>query len=107
MKDVLTKEIRGRRLREIQKYQLDIQAKLRSEMEGKVFRVLVEKKGQMKGVTKWMGRTSCFRIVHFEPESLDQSYQWHWVDVRITQATALSCQGEVVFDYGRKPGLIQ
>ena len=107
MKDVLTKEIRGRRLREIQKYQLEIQAKLRSEMEGKVFRVLVEKKGQMKGVTKWMGRTSCFRIVHFEPEKLDQNYQWHWVDVRITQATALSCQGEIVFDHGRKPGLLQ
>lgn len=96
MKDVLTKDIRGRRLREIQAYQLNIQEKLRADMVGKTYRVLVEKQNQMKGVKKWMGRTSCFRIVHFEPESEEMNYQWKWVDVKITQATALSCQGEVV-----------
>lgn len=98
MKDVLTKDIRGRRLREIQKYQLDIQEKIRKEMEGKTYRVLVEGKSSMKGITKWKGRTSCFRIVHIER---DEDLQWNWVDVKVTSATALSCQGEIVKIHGR------
>lgn len=104
MKDVLNKDIRGRRLREIQAYQLNIQEQVRQEMVGKTFRVLVEGKGFMKGQTKWKGRTSCFRIVHFEGEE-NKDYQWHWVDLKVTSATALSCQGEIIKDYGRKPGL--
>ena len=102
MNDVLTNDIRGRRLREIQAYQLDIQEKIRKEMVGKTYRVLVEGKGMMKGATKWKGRTNCFRIVHFKPETEVQDYQWHWVDLKITEATALSCQGEIVKDHGKK-----
>lgn len=98
MKDVLTKDIRGRRLREIQKYQLDIQEKNRKDMEGKTYRVLVEGKSSMKGITKWKGRTSCFRIVHIES---DENLQWNWVDVKVTSATALSCQGEIIKIHGR------
>ena len=71
-------------------------------MVGKTYRVLVEGFGNMKGVKKWKGRTSCFRIVHFEPETEDQNYMWHWVDLKVTSATALSCQGEVVRDYGKR-----
>lgn len=93
MKDILTKDIRGRRLREIQQYQLNIQEKHRQAMEGKTYRVLVEGKSTMKGVTKWKGRTSCFRIVHFESY---ENLQWNWVDVKITSSTALSSQGEIV-----------
>jgi tRNA-2-methylthio-N6-dimethylallyladenosine synthase len=98
MKDILTNDIRGRRLREIQKYQLDIQEKVRKSMEGKTYRVLVEGKSTMKGVTKWKGRTSCFRIVHIES---DQDLLWNWVDVKVTSATALSCQGEIVKVFGK------
>jgi tRNA-2-methylthio-N6-dimethylallyladenosine synthase len=101
MSDVLTDDIRGKRLREIQELQLKIQANLRQEMVGKTFRVLVEEKGLSKGVTKWTGRTSCYRLVHFEPEALDQDYQWHWVDVEILSATALSTQGRVIKDHGK------
>lgn len=102
MNDILTNDIRGRRLREIQLHQMDIQKDLRSSMVGKTYRVLVESVGSMKGVKKWKGRTSCFRIVHFEPENLDQDYQWHWVDLKITSATGLSAQGEIILDHGRK-----
>ncbi|MBJ00319.1 MAG: tRNA (N6-isopentenyl adenosine(37)-C2)-methylthiotransferase MiaB [Halobacteriovoraceae bacterium] len=104
MKDILTKDVRGRRLREIQAHQLEIQAEVRQEMVGKTYRVLVEGKGFMKGQAKWKGRTSCFRIVHFEGERPEADYQWHWVDLKVTSATALSCQGEIVKDYGRRPG---
>ncbi len=102
MKDVLTKDIRGRRLREIQAHQLEIQAEVRKEMVGKTYRVLVEGKSLMKGQTKWKGRTNCYRIVHFEGDE-GQDYQWHWVDLKITSATALSCQGEIIKDHGKKP----
>jgi tRNA-2-methylthio-N6-dimethylallyladenosine synthase len=71
-------------------------------MIGKTYRVLVEEKGLSKGVLKWTGRTSCNRIVHFEPETPDQSYQWHWVDLEITSATGLSTQGKLIRDLGIK-----
>lgn len=102
MQDVLTDDIRGRRLRQIQERQLQIQARIRQEMVGKTYRVLVEEKGLSKGVTKWTGRTSCYRLVHFEPETPESNYQWHWVDVEIISATALSTQGKIIKDYGKK-----
>lgn len=102
MNDALSDEIRGRRLREIQDKQLKIQEKIRQGMVGKTYRILVEEKGLNKGVTKWTGRTSCYRLVHFEPETPEQDYQWHWVDVEITSATALSTQGKIVKDLGKK-----
>lgn len=102
MKDVLTNDIRGRRLREIQAYQLNIQEKVRQLMVGKTYRVLVEGFGNMKGEKKWKGRSSCFRIIHFKPETEEQDYQWHWVDVKVTSATGLSCQAEIVKDYGKR-----
>ncbi len=102
MSDVLNDEIRGRRLREIQDKQLKIQEKIRQGMVGKTYRVLVEEKGLNKGVTKWTGRTSCYRLVHFEPETPESDYQWHWVDVEIISATALSTQGKIVRDLGKK-----
>ncbi len=102
MKDVLTDDIRGKRLREIQNAQMIIQAKLRGQMVGKTFRVLVEEKGISKGVTKWTGRTSCLRIVHFEPETPEHDYKWHWVDVEIISSTALSTQGKIVKDHGKR-----
>lgn len=100
--DVLTDDIRGRRLREIQEKQLKIQAAIRQGMVGRTYRVLVEEKGANKGVLKWTGRTSCYRLVHFEPEFPEKDYQWHWVDVEITSATALSTQGRIIKDYGKK-----
>jgi tRNA-2-methylthio-N6-dimethylallyladenosine synthase len=102
MNDILTDDIRGRRLREIQEKQLKIQAAIRQNMIGKTYRILVEEKGLNKGITKWTGRTSCYRLVHFEPETPEQNYQWHWVDVEITSATALSTQGKVIKDHGKK-----
>ncbi len=101
MNDVLNDDIRGRRLREIQEKQLKIQANIRQGMIGKTYRVLVEEKGLSKGVTKWTGRTSCYRLVHFEPETPESDYQWHWVDVEITSATALSTQGKIIRDLGK------
>lgn len=101
MNDVLTDDIRGRRLREVMDLQLSIQAAIRSQMAGNTYRVLVDGKNVNKGILKWQGRSSCNRIVHFEPETPEKDYQWHWVDVEITSATALSTQGKLIKDHGK------
>lgn len=101
MDDVLTDEVRGRRLREVMALQMSIQAKIRSTMIGNTYRVLVDGKNISKGVQKWQGRTSCGRIVHFEPATAEQDYLWHWVNVEITSSTALSTQGKLLMDLGK------
>lgn len=103
MRDDLTDDIRGARLRHLQAYQLKIQEKIRAKLVGQSFRVLVDGFGTMGGVKKWKGRTNCNRIVHFKPSFDQDNLQWHWVDVKVTQASALSCQGELVRDLGRRP----
>jgi tRNA-2-methylthio-N6-dimethylallyladenosine synthase len=108
MEDSLSDEVRGARLREIQAHQLKIQDKIHQTMIGKTYRVLVDDFGNMGGIKKWKGRTNCNRIVHFVPENEELDFKWHWVDVKITSATALSCQSELVCDLGRKaPSLFQ
>ena len=104
MVDTLTDDIRGERLRYLQKYQLEIQKELRKSLVGRRFTVLVDGKSKMRGITKWKGRTNCNRIVHFLPESgsdLDD-YKWHWVDVEIVKSTALSCEGKLLLDHGKR-----
>lgn len=108
MEDSLTEDVRSKRLHEIQALQLKIQDKLHQEMIGKTYRVLVDSEGSMANVKKWKGRTNCNRIVHFVPESEEKDYKWHWVDVKITSATALSCQADLIEDLGRRaPSLNQ
>lgn len=99
MKDVVTKDIRGRRLREVQETQLEIQAEIRSTLIGKRFTALVEGESNMKGIKKWKARTNCYRIVHFESE---QNLLWSWVEVEIVSATALSCQAKIINILGKK-----
>jgi tRNA-2-methylthio-N6-dimethylallyladenosine synthase len=101
MDDILTDDIRGRRLREVMDLQLGIQAEIRKGMIGKTYRVLVDGKNLNKGIQKWQGRSSCNRIVHFEPASPEQDYMWHWVEVEITSSTALSTQGTLLKDLGK------
>ena len=104
MADTLPDDVRGERLRYLQKYQLGIQEKLRAPLKGQIMRVLVDGQSQQKGIKKWKGRTNCNRIVHFSPDKLEKNYLWHWVDVEITKATSLSCIGDIVQDYGRRLG---
>ncbi len=90
MEDRLPKEEKRKRLIELQKHQLEIQAKLRVKMVGETFRVLVED-FDIK-TKKYSGRSSCNRIIHFSaPNDLD--LKWKWVDVEVISATALSSQG--------------
>jgi len=101
VEDSLTDDVRGERLRKLQAYQLSIQKSMREKMIGENFLILVDGSGTMKGQFKWHGRTNCMRIVHFTPETAEANYLWHWVEVEITSATALSCQGKIIKDFGR------
>lgn len=103
MDDVITDDIRGRRLREIMDAQEEVQEGIRKKMEGQTYRMLVVEKGSFKGQTKWTGRTSCNRLVHFDPPEVEKDYLWNWVDVEITSATAFSCQGRLVACFGKRP----
>ena len=103
MVDHLTDDVRGERLRYLQKYQLGIQEKIRQGLVGQTHKVLVDGFGMMGGVKKWKGRTNCNRVIHFLPENEQDNLKWNWVDLKITSATALSCQGEFVHNYGRRP----
>lgn len=98
----LTDDIKGERLRNLQAYQIKIQEKIRAGLVGQTHRVLVDGEGNMKGIKKWKGRTNCNRVVHFEPKDPDQNLKWHWVDVKITEATAFSCQADFLVDHGRR-----
>lgn len=102
MEDLLTDDIRGERLRYLQKYQLAIQAKNRVKLVGKRMTVLIDGQSNMKGITKWKGRTNCNRIIHINPEEGQNDLKWHWADVEIENATALSCQGRLLVDHGRR-----
>lgn len=102
MVDELTDDVRGARLREIQAYQTKIQEKIRANLVGRKFTVLVEGFGTMGGIKKWKGRTNCMRIVHFQPEFEEQDLQWNWVEVEVTSATAFSCQGKISKIWGKR-----
>ena len=102
MVDNLTDEVRGERLRYLQKYQLKIQENIRKNLVGQNFRVLVDGTSNMGGLKKWKGRTNCNRVIHFLPNNEDQNLLWNWVDVKVISATALSCQGELLQTFGRK-----
>jgi len=103
MDDFLTNEIRKQRLYQVQALQLEIQAEDRPAMIGKDFLVLVEGFEHMKGEKKWKGRSNCNRIIHFKASDDEVNLKWNWVTVRVTETTALSCQGELLEVHGRRP----
>jgi len=99
---MLDQEIKSARLHALQELQLNIQAKDHQGLVGKIFRILVEGKNENKGTTRFTGRSSCNRLIHFEGGP-GKDYQWHWVDVEVISATALSCIAKELVDYGKNP----
>ena len=92
LKDCLTDEVRGQRLRHLQGYQLDIQRKIRRKLVGREFPILIDGHSRKGGNKKWRGRTDCNRVVHI-PSTDGRDYKWKWKRVKITEAHALSLQG--------------
>jgi len=101
MEDFVSAKEKSRRLRELQAFQLSIQAQLRQEMQGRVYRVLIDGQSSVGGITKWKGRTDCNRLIHLNEAIETQDMLWHWADVEVTRATALSSQGILKKNYGK------
>ena len=109
MDDTLTDKIKSERLQFLQKHQLEIQKNLRTQMVGKRYLVWVDGDSNMGGVYKLKGRTPCYRIVHFEPPVSGgelKDFKWHWMEVEVSGATALSAQAKVIKDWGINPPTI-
>lgn len=104
MPGMLDQDIKNKRIWEVQDIQLKIQEEIRSQLVGKVFRILVENSGEMKGNLRWTGRSGCNRLIHFEGEP-QKDYKWHWVDVEVISSTSLSSIAKLVADYGKNPPL--
>lgn len=102
MEDLLSDNVRGERLRNLQAYQTKIQEGIRANLVGKKFTVLVEGFGNMGGIKRWKGRTNCNRIIHFRAPNDEVDLQWNWVDLEVTSATAFSCQGQILKNWGRR-----
>jgi tRNA-2-methylthio-N6-dimethylallyladenosine synthase len=109
MKDFLSLDVKAKRLRIVQNLQNDIQEKIRANMVGKTYRLLIDGRSQLHGETRWKGRTLCNRIVHLDqtPEleeivATHGQVLWNWVDIEITKSTALAANGRLVHFWGKK-----
>lgn len=96
---------KNRRLNKLLKHQLDIAAKLYASRIGRTMEVLVEGVAKKQSIVEkggaqgrvWTGRTSCMRVVNFADNS-NRNLTGRFLQVKITGATALSLQGELVHD---------
>lgn len=83
------------RLDRLLELQRNLQRKQNLELRGSVFEVLVE--GESKDGLTWKGRTSCNRIVHFEPprRALRTFRAGDYLNVRIEEGFDNSLRGAV------------
>ena len=102
-------EVKNERLNRLLKYQLAIAAKRYASRIGKTLEILVEgiAKNQnlasadaTSAVRVWTGRTGCNRVVNFISDRSTCELVGNFVKVRITAATSLSLQGELIEKHG-------
>ncbi len=84
-------EIASGRLERLLALQRSLQRQRNRELEGSVFEVLVE--GESKSGPAWKGRTSCNRIVHFDPPGAGAVRPGDYVRVRIEEGFENSLRG--------------
>jgi tRNA-2-methylthio-N6-dimethylallyladenosine synthase len=105
MADDVPDDVKNRRLNELLAYQLKIaESRYRSRV-GRVMEVLVEGEAKNQSMARgaagagrvWTGRTTCNRVVNFVDDG-SRPLVGRFVDVRITGATSLSLQGELIHD---------
>jgi tRNA-2-methylthio-N6-dimethylallyladenosine synthase len=111
MQDDVPAKVKNERLNRLLKHQLEIAQKRYAARIGKVMEILVEgeAKNQIllnearaqgragEGARVWTGRTGCGRVVNFVNNS-PRSLIGRFLDVKITAASSLALQGELVHD---------
>ncbi len=103
LQDDVPNAVKNERLNHLLKYQLQIAEKLYASRIGKVMEILVEGEAKNQKMTQsssrsgrvWTGKTPCHRVVNFIADS-PRSLVGQFVSVKITDATGLSLQGELL-----------
>jgi tRNA-2-methylthio-N6-dimethylallyladenosine synthase len=114
MEDDVPNKVKNTRLNRLLDYQLEIAEKRYASRVGKTMEILVEGEaknqlmasgaGAVEGSRVWTGRTQCNRVVNFVAES-NRPLVGRFLNVKITAATSLSLQGEVIVEPGMAEGL--
>jgi tRNA-2-methylthio-N6-dimethylallyladenosine synthase len=106
MQDDVPAKVKNERLNRLLKHQLTIAEKRYSSRVGKVMEILVEGEAKNQNLIRnrsenslelkvWAGRTGCNRIVNFVSDS-PRNLTGKFMNIKITGATSLSLQGEVL-----------
>ncbi|MCM2323973.1 MAG: tRNA (N6-isopentenyl adenosine(37)-C2)-methylthiotransferase MiaB [Oligoflexia bacterium] len=101
LRDDVPEDVKNARLNRALKHQLAIAQERYASRVGKVMEILVEGEAKNQnmaaevGPRVWTGRTSCNRVVNFVSAS-PRDFTGKFVETRITGATSLSLQGELV-----------
>lgn len=110
MGDDVPKAVKNERLNYLLKYELSIAEKLYASRIGKVVEILVEGEAKHQKLREgeaveslvsaefrkvWTGKTPCNRVVNFVSDS-PRSLMGKFVNVKISRATSLSLQGELI-----------
>jgi tRNA-2-methylthio-N6-dimethylallyladenosine synthase len=103
LEDDVPDAVKNERLNILLKYQLQIAEKLYAARIGKVMEILVEGEAKNQKMTLfsskvgrvWTGKTPCHRVVNFISDS-PRSLVGQFVTVKITEATGLALQGEIL-----------
>jgi tRNA-2-methylthio-N6-dimethylallyladenosine synthase len=103
MDDDVPGDVKNDRLNRLLQHQMKIAEKTYASRVGKVMEILVEGEAKKQKLANggegrvWTGRTTCMRVVNFLSDS-NRSLLGRFLDVKITGATALALQGELIVD---------
>ena len=102
--DDVPNDVKSRRLNDLLAHQMKIAAKRYAARIGLAMEVLVEGVAKNQNLIKegetgrvWTGRTTCNRVVNFI-DTTGRNYLGQFLVVKITGATSLSLQGELIHD---------
>ncbi len=105
MADDVPAQVKNQRLNHLLDYQLQIAEQTYASRIGRQMEVLVESEARNQGMLEkrepgrgervWTGRSTCNRVVNFVSDS-PRNFTGRFVEVKITAASSLSLQGELV-----------
>lgn len=110
MVDDVPGDVKNDRLNRLLDHQMTIAEKTYASRIGKTMEILVEGEAKKQKLAHggegrvWTGRTTCMRIVNFVSDS-NRNLLGRFLDVKITGATALALQGELIVDPHQAEGL--
>lgn len=109
--DDVSKKVKSERLARVMKHQLDIAERRYAERIGRTMEVLVVGLARNDGMLAnskmgrvWTGHTTCNRVVNFIDQS-GRNLEGSFLNIKITNASGLSLQGDLIHDAGFAEGI--